>query len=871
MDKKRQWFDLLRTKRGRLAEQLKDPAAAGLWKSVIDKYSDNAHFVYELLQNSDDAQATSVAIHFFDDAVEFRHNGKIRLSISDPELEGKEDKSQWGHINSLTAIGASNKLSEQQIGKFGIGFKSVFKYVETPVVEDDEYCFAIHDYIVPFACASRCRYRKKGETAFFLPLKEPEKDVPVVKEKLLSLHNSLLFLPHLKKIEVFEEGGVIKKYQKEAVEIWRYEDLQCAKVRLSSVLNDEGETEESHFFLFERECYGANTKHRLGVAMKLAEDGSFEKLEDEPLYCFFPTQENYHLPYLLNAPFLLAESRETLRQNEQWNDSLFSEVGALVVDSVEALLSSDFQKEILSLDFFSLFPLRPKIGKVKSGYWETHWQSIGERLKKSLLFRSFEGERKCGDEIILAEDRFWVENFSAEEWKMMFPELSASRLSPQYYNKKNELPDSLKLLSGEYGFCPHLISTETFLLRLTASILENHPLEWFVDFYRTLKGKKTLYPLMRNCPIILCQDMRCRTALEVFLSAGAENQYPTVHRALLENEQCMKFFERLDITHPGAWAEISEVIFPAYRNHTISPFEEQKVGRHLEFVFEYYQSLSIFSEEKDQLLSALHDVPMLPAVDKNGVCHLSKISDCYMQTNDLTTLFQDGNDVLFFENQTVEKYILPENRHDFYLFLSAAGLQFGLKLKRYRIEGNAVDLQQFDLHPASLRQSDNGAQEVEDVQFSDLNCNSWNGDKSLSFYHLLSKELQKQSSFLFLNSLYGKYSYVEKGKRHHTEETLYQTTAWRAIFRTPWLLGNDGEWHQPSEIEESAQLSDMYEKEDVDLLFFLNVKKSEEKQYMTKEQKEVVRVWERFKSQGISLSDIEEAVELWKKNANKNV
>jgi DNA-binding transcriptional MerR regulator len=63
----------------------------------------------------------------------------------------------------------------------------------------------------------------------------------------------------------------------------------------------------------------------------------------------------------------------------------------------------------------------------------------------------------------------------------------------------------------------------------------------------------------------------------------------------------------------------------------------------------------------------------------------------------------------------------------------------------------------------------------------------------------------------------------------------------------------------------------MYEKEDVDLLFFLNEKKSEEKQYMTKEQKEVVRVWERFKSQGISLSDIEEAVELWKKNANKNV
>lgn len=866
MDGKRQWFELLRKKRSRLAEQLKDPAAAGLWKSVIDKYSDNAHFVYELLQNSDDAQATSVAIHFFDDAVEYRHNGKIRLSISDPELEGKEDKSRWGHINSLTAIGSSNKLSEQQIGKFGIGFKSVFKYVETPVVEDDEYCFAIHDYIVPSACSSQCKYRKKGETAFFLPLKEPKENVLVVKEKLLSLHNSLLFLPHLKKIEVLEEGRGIKKYQKEIVESWRHEDLQCAKVRLSSVLNDSGLTEETHFFLFERQCYESNTKHRLGVAMNLAEDGSFVDLEEEPLYCFFPTQESFHLPYLVNAPFLLAESRETLRKNDPWNDSLFREVGTLMVDSVEALLSSDFQKEVFSFDFFSLFPLRHKVGRPKNGYWESLLRSIEDRLKKSSLFYSAEGERKRGDEIILAEDRFWVENFSAEEWKMIFPELLASRLSPQYYNKKNELPDSLILLSEEYDFCPHQISTETFLQRLTASILENHPLEWFVDFYRTLKGKKTLFSLMRNCPIILCQDMRCRTALEVFLSAGAENQYPTVHSALLENDQCAKFFEKLNITHPGAWAEINEVIFPAYRNRIVHPSEEQKVGRHLQLVFDYYQSLPIFSEEKEQLLSALQDVPMLPVVDKKGERHLSKISESYMQTTDLTTLFEDGGDVFFFENQMVEKYVLPENRHDFYLFLSAVGLQFGLKLKTRKIVGDAIDRLQFDLHPSSLRQSDNGAQEVEDVQFSVLDTNSWNADKSLSFYRLLSMELQKQSSFLFLNSLYGKYRYVEKGKRNHTEETLYQTTAWRAIFRTPWLLGSDGQWHQPSEIEESEQLSDMYDKDDVDLLFFLNVKKSEEKQTLTKEQKEVIRIWEKFKSQGLSLSDLEMAVDFWKKH-----
>ena len=55
MSKEKEWFDQLTAKRTNLAQQLKDPAAAGFWNSVVDKYSDEAHFLYELLQNSDDA------------------------------------------------------------------------------------------------------------------------------------------------------------------------------------------------------------------------------------------------------------------------------------------------------------------------------------------------------------------------------------------------------------------------------------------------------------------------------------------------------------------------------------------------------------------------------------------------------------------------------------------------------------------------------------------------------------------------------------------------------------------------------------------------------------------------------------------------
>ena len=34
----------------------------GVWSGIIDKYPESAHFVYELLQNADDAEATEVNI-----------------------------------------------------------------------------------------------------------------------------------------------------------------------------------------------------------------------------------------------------------------------------------------------------------------------------------------------------------------------------------------------------------------------------------------------------------------------------------------------------------------------------------------------------------------------------------------------------------------------------------------------------------------------------------------------------------------------------------------------------------------------------------------------------------------------------------------
>lgn len=71
----------------------------GDWAGVVDllahQYSDKTHFIFELLQNADDAEATDVVFNLYDDRLQFSHNGKRLFDYRD--------------IESIVAIGKSTK------------------------------------------------------------------------------------------------------------------------------------------------------------------------------------------------------------------------------------------------------------------------------------------------------------------------------------------------------------------------------------------------------------------------------------------------------------------------------------------------------------------------------------------------------------------------------------------------------------------------------------------------------------------------------------------------------------------------------------------------------------------------------------------
>jgi len=132
-------------------------------------YSKQTHFIFELLQNAEDEGATKVKISFDNDRLVFEHNGNP-FDISD--------------IEAITSFGNNErkKLKPNAIGRFGIGFKSVFSVTEKPEIKSGDFHFAISNFIVPNLIDSE----KSKETIITLPFKSSKQ-----RQIILSIEKTL--------------------------------------------------------------------------------------------------------------------------------------------------------------------------------------------------------------------------------------------------------------------------------------------------------------------------------------------------------------------------------------------------------------------------------------------------------------------------------------------------------------------------------------------------------------------------------------------------------------------------------------------------------------------------------------------------------
>lgn len=330
---------------------------SGVTKLLTDLYPDNAHFIYELLQNAEDARdkskrgscgASVVRFTLSNDALEFEHNGEGLFTLRD--------------VESITGIGDSTKRDDPtSIGKFGVGFKAVFAYTETPEIYSGDYSFRIRNLVVPDGIGSR--QIDKQETLFRFPFNNPKKPatkaVREISNGLTALgDNTLLFLQCIHKIEYLLPDGSLGT--QERIE---HGDARL-EIRSSSV---KGEV-TSHWLRFDKvvkvsDDDGRTKDCRIAIAYKLETDGATKKkaagwkivpLDHGQVSIFFPAdKETSNLRFHMHAPFASTVARDSVRDCDA-NNELCDRLAALVVESLATLRD----RGLLDVGFLAVLPNR---------------------------------------------------------------------------------------------------------------------------------------------------------------------------------------------------------------------------------------------------------------------------------------------------------------------------------------------------------------------------------------------------------------------------------------------------------------------------------------------------------------------------------
>ncbi|KAM9602483.1 sacsin isoform 2-T4 [Morphnus guianensis] len=113
-------------------------------KNILEEYPSISDIFKELLQNADDANATECNF-----LIDMRRNMDIRENLLDPGMAACHGPALWSFNNSefsdsdflnITRLGESLKRSEvDKVGKFGLGFNSVYHITDVPIILSREF------------------------------------------------------------------------------------------------------------------------------------------------------------------------------------------------------------------------------------------------------------------------------------------------------------------------------------------------------------------------------------------------------------------------------------------------------------------------------------------------------------------------------------------------------------------------------------------------------------------------------------------------------------------------------------------------------------------------------------------------------------
>lgn len=326
----------------------------------------------ELIQNAEDRSSQFIEFDLDDDALRVRNGSSFRFCGIKDGACSNEASCDWHRIAFINA-NAKGKHETDSIGRFGIGFVSVYQVTDTPIIQSGSHSMTLDPsksltelldssevkgtlFTLPYALDPTTQLRSfLGSIGTFNTSRLDEYG-SIVSE---AAAKSLYFLRHVSRITVRRNGNLISEIKIDRTQTFK---------RKVTITNASSESrEEVWLHLTSRENPLLDTAEKKYPVLindqrkKIVEisipTGFGSAIPTGLLYAFLPTQQTTELPFHINGDFFPLSDRKTVHlpgvegefAKAAWNVAIIESASSLIVENIPLIY-----KEIGPESFWNL-------------------------------------------------------------------------------------------------------------------------------------------------------------------------------------------------------------------------------------------------------------------------------------------------------------------------------------------------------------------------------------------------------------------------------------------------------------------------------------------------------------------------------------
>ena len=614
-----------------------------------DFYSYRAHFVDELLQNAEDAGATEVKFRLHRNCLELEHNG-CPFTVDD--------------VLSICGLADSTKPEDPtKIGKFGMGFKSVYVHTRSPEIHSEDEHFAIDNYVHPRLIRSRS---SDLGTLFVFPFnhkkKDPDESFDEISRRLKDLGtNTLLFLKNIKSISYEIDEVDTGSYRRKT------SPLETNFAREVTVVGQSNQREEEHWLVFESDIehdqIPEDKRLTVEIAFQYSNDDSqdtpnFECLSQSNLVVSFPTKEETHLGFLVQGPYITTLSRESILDEDDFNIALAEQTGALVVEALRWLRDRNW----LTVDVLNTMPL--KSYEFEDTLFEPIYNKVRSAIENEPLIPAYKEGYVSGNNAKLA---------GSEILRVLLngPQLQEFFDNEQLRWVSGEITEQRRTSALRSYLIHHVdieeIDAEDFARKIDKKdFLGDQSDDWMREFYEFASGFGKHSPITRilkNKPIIRLQDDDRHVVPfqygepEAYLPTEHDSEFDTVKREVCNSDKAMEFLRNLGLKKPDIVDEVTKLILPKYeQDNEIDDIEEHREERRKDIAVIVKALNEVPRDREDEFIQDLKQTPFLLATNAERVKEFHCPTEIYFRSLELEMYFEGNPDVWFLSSEYEESY-----------------------------------------------------------------------------------------------------------------------------------------------------------------------------------------------------------------------